>query len=71
MAGAFNALQIRDLVALVVIASRTVREGVAGEPRQLVQDAFDVADEFVRLSEGRWAEGARETHRKVEGKDKP
>jgi len=70
MAG-FNALSIRDLVALVVIASRTVREGIAEEPEQLVGSAFAVADEFVKRSEGRWAEGARANHKAKGGQREP
>lgn len=58
----FSALSVRDLVALTVIAARTVREGMDGGPGTLVRDAFAIADEFVRLSEGHWAEGARATH---------
>jgi hypothetical protein len=63
MAG-FAALSVRDLVALVVIAARTIgeRDGV-GEPDKLTDEAFAVADAFVHRSEGRWANGARANHR--------
>lgn len=54
----FNALSVRDLVALVVIASRTAQGSTAGSA-DLVRDAFSVADEFVELSDGLWANDAR------------
>jgi len=57
-----DALTVRDLVALVVIASRTIREGIAETPAPLVDAAFAVADEFVDRSESQWAAGARENH---------
>ncbi len=61
MAG-FDALSVRDLVALTVIASRTIAQYHVNDPDQLVTEAFAVADSFVALSEGRWAKGARANH---------
>jgi hypothetical protein len=58
----FDALSVRDLVALVVIASRTMAERGARDPNELVTEAFTVADAFVTQSEGRWATGARANH---------
>lgn len=57
----FNSLSVRDLVALVVIAARTMREG-AIEPETLVDSAYAVSDQFVLKSEGQWAHGARVNH---------
>lgn len=55
----FNALSIRDLVALVVISSRTVSEGIIDDPVRLVEKAFAVADQFVEKSEAQWAMSVR------------
>ena len=58
----FDALSVRDLVALTVIATRTMASGSLQEPEQFVTQAFQVADAFVAQSEGRWAPHARANH---------
>jgi len=62
MAG-FDSLSVRDLVGLVVIAMATLRGGpnsIGAE--QFVDDAFEIADQFVAKSEGKWSSGARANH---------
>ena len=59
---AFESLSVRDLVALTVIAARTVAQYHATSAEQLVVEAFEVADAFVQASEGQWANGARADH---------
>jgi hypothetical protein len=61
MAG-FDALSVRDLVALVVIGTATMRGSDIRSPEVLVADAFAIADQFVGKSEGKWADGARANH---------
>jgi hypothetical protein len=61
MAG-FQALSVRDLVALTVIASRTIAQYHPASAHQLVVEAFEVADAFVAQSEGHWARGAQANH---------
>jgi hypothetical protein len=58
----FDALSVRDLVALTVIAARTVAQYHATSAQQIVAEAFEVADAFVQASEGQWANGARANH---------
>lgn len=65
MAG-FDALSVRDLVALTVIAARTIAQYHARDAATLVGEAFEVADSFVAASEGRWADGARANHKASE-----
>jgi len=62
MAG-FDALAVRDLVALTVIAARTIAQYHAANAEALVGEAFEVADAFIAASEGRWADGARANHK--------
>jgi len=64
----FDALAVRDLVALTVIAARTIAQYHTTSPQQLVAEAFEVADAFVTASEGQWANGARENHRTKSGR---
>jgi len=61
MAG-FDALSVRDLVALTVIAARTIAQYHSASAEQLVSEAYEVADAFVTRSEGKWADGARANH---------
>lgn len=61
MAG-LNALSVRDLVALTVIASRTCSSETKPAPAVLVREAYAVADAFVTQSEARWATAARSSH---------
>jgi hypothetical protein len=69
MAG-FSALSVRDLVGLVVIASRMIGQSHVSSARQLVAEAFEVADAFVEQSEGQWANGARANHTARKGGEK-
>ena len=57
-----NALSVRDLVALTVIATRTLH-GDDGDPDKLVAEAFGIADAFVTQSESYWSEKARANHK--------
>jgi hypothetical protein len=60
---AINALSVRDLIALIVIYGKTIADdGHPVKPKELVEHAFGVADEFVAASEGRWAESAHAEH---------
>ncbi len=59
---AWSPLSVRDLVALSVIVARTIAQYHSTSAKALVQEAFDVADEFVTESEGGWSEGARQNH---------
>lgn len=55
----------RDVVAFGVILTRTHAERGTRDPRDLVGEAFQVADAFVAASEGGWAKGARANHAAV------
>jgi hypothetical protein len=70
-----DVLSVRDLVALTVIATRSMTMELRHDPdpalalearvtqaETLVDEAFRVADAFVTASEGRWATGARANH---------
>ena len=57
-----DALSVRDLVALSTICARMVGGIDGAMPDDLVAHAFAIADAFVERSEGRWANGARQSH---------
>lgn len=57
----FGAFTVRDLVALCVIMSTTLRQGELEAPA-LVSMAFGVADQFVLNSTSKWATTARANH---------
>jgi len=62
MAG-LNALQVRDLVALAIVVSRSmVVRSEDLNAQAMVKIAYEIADEFVEKSEGRWATDARQNH---------
>jgi hypothetical protein len=63
---AFNALSVRDLVALTVIASESVRVTTTNAD-ELVARAFAVADAFVNRSDGLWSHNARQAREKRDG----
>ena len=59
----FRPLTVRDSVAFILIACDVVSARVAkvGTPatRDLVSQAYAIADEFIDQSEGQWADSAR------------
>lgn len=64
-----NSLAVRDILALCVICTMNLTELVRGttESRSatdIVRHAFEVADEFMMQSEGKWADNARASRRR-------
>ena len=70
MAG-LNALTVRDLVALSIVVSRSmVVRSEDLNPLAMVKIAYEIADEFVEKSEGRWATDARVNHQEKKSSKK-
>ena len=61
---ALAALQVRDTVALVLLMSMHDNLLIGPNPREVITQAFELADEFAYQSQGRWAIDAKKARDK-------